>query len=90
VTRCGERPLLHVCHARSDEGWVHGERRSRLGLARNRARTPFDHELGQPKVRELERGLEECRIPVVVISPVSCRDHAHRARGPWTGGDDEP
>jgi tetratricopeptide (TPR) repeat protein len=48
---------------------------SRLGLVREQVRTQLDYELGQSKVRQLEQGIEECRITVIVISPASCRDH---------------
>ena len=53
---------------------MRGELLPRLGLADDQVRTQLDYQLGMPRLNEIERAIEECRITVVVISDELRRD----------------
>lgn len=66
-----DRPLLYVCHAPADEGWVQGRMLPALGLVEGQYRTRADDRLGQLQLTEIVRAIEECLVTVVIVSSAS-------------------
>jgi len=63
-----EPPLLHICHAPADHGWVRGRMLPALGLVEHQVRTRADDAPGELQLAEIERMVDECRITVLIAS----------------------
>jgi tetratricopeptide (TPR) repeat protein len=63
-----EQPLLNICHASADYGWVHGRMLPALGLEDRQYRTRADDSQGELQLDEIRRAVEECRFTVLVAS----------------------
>jgi hypothetical protein len=68
-------PLLYICHAPADHGWVHGHMLPALGLAAGQYRTRADDVMGDLQLAEIARAVEECRFTVLVASSAARADH---------------
>jgi tetratricopeptide (TPR) repeat protein len=66
-----DRPLLYVCYAPADEGWVHGRMLPALGLAQAQYCTRADDRLGEPQLTEIVKAIEGCLVTVVIASSAS-------------------
>ena len=63
-----DRPLLHICHAPADRGWVHGRMVYELGLRPGQYRTREDDGLGELQLQAIADAVEQCRFTVLVAS----------------------
>lgn len=63
-----EPPLLHICHAPVDHGWVRGRMLPALGLTAGQYRTREEDGLGELQVAEIARAVEDCRYTVLIAS----------------------
>lgn len=63
-----EPPLLHICYAPVDQGWVRGRMLPALGLTAGQYRTREDDGLGELHVAEIARAVEDCRYTVLIAS----------------------
>lgn len=69
-----DRPLLHICYAPADRGWVHGRMVSELGLRDGQYRTREDDGLGELQLQAIASAVDECRFTVLIASTAACWD----------------
>lgn len=62
-----DTPLLHLCYAPVDRGWVHGRMVRELGLRRCQYRTRDDDRC-ELRVQSIARAVAQCRFTAVVTS----------------------
>ncbi len=63
-----DRPLLHICYAPADRGWVHGRMVRELGLEGGQVRTREDDGVGELQLEAIARAVEACRFTVLIAS----------------------
>lgn len=63
-----DRPLLHICYAPAERGWVHGRMLCELGLQAGQYRTREDDGLGELQLQAIAEAVEQCRFTVFIAS----------------------
>ena len=63
-----DSPLLHICYAPADRGWVHGRMIYELGLQAGQYRTREGDGLGEPQLQAIADAVEQCRFTVLVAA----------------------
>ena len=62
------KPLLHICYAPADRGWVHGRMLCELGLQAGQYHTREDDGLGELQLQAIADAVEQCRFTVLIAS----------------------
>jgi hypothetical protein len=63
-----DRPLLHICYAPADRGWVHGRMVRELGVEDRQVRTREDDGLGELQLQAIAEAVEACQFTVLIAS----------------------